>query len=107
MKTTILEDINNFVADRVDMPLDRFFALLAFGLFSLMVLVSVIAPISLSKLVSMIGLLIATFFAVFIAAVNYWMIKMNLTCERVEVEQIVDSIDKPEPIEKIKDDFIA
>jgi hypothetical protein len=105
MKTTILEDTNNFVADHVDMPLDRFFALLAFGLFSLMVLVSVIAPISPSKLVSMIGLLIATFFVVFMAAVNYWMIKMNANFTKLDEERFEEDQDESDP--NHKDDFIA
>lgn len=105
MKTTILEDINNFVSDRVDMPLDRFFALLAFGLFSLMVLVSAIVPISLSKLVSMIGLLIATFFVVFMAAANYWMIKMNANFTKLDEERFEE--DQNASDASHKDDFIA
>lgn len=105
MKTTILEDINNFVSDRVDMPLDRFFALLAFGLFSLMVLVSAIAPISLSKFVSMFGLLIAMIFTVFMAGVNYWINKLNASFSNLDEERFEE--DQDESDSNHKDDFIA
>jgi hypothetical protein len=107
MKKKLLQEINEFAQDRVTIPMDQFFVILAFGLFGLCLLVFTIAPLSIAKFISIVGLFVVILFATFMAGVNYWMIKMNLTGEKVEEEQIVDSIDKPEPIEKIKDDFIA
>jgi uncharacterized membrane protein YccF (DUF307 family) len=107
MKKTLLQEINEFAEDRVTMPMDRFFALLALFLFGLWILVFTVAPLSIAKFISIVGLFVAILFATFMAAVNYWMIKMNLTGEKAEEDQMVNSIDKPEPIEKIKDNFIA
>jgi hypothetical protein len=105
MKTTILEDINNFVADLVAMSLDRFFALIAVALFSLMVLVSVIAPTSPSKLLGMFGLLLTMIFTAFMAGVNYWINKINASFSNLDEERFEE--DQNASDASHKDDFIA
>jgi len=106
MNTTILEDINNFVADHVDMSLDRFFALLAIGLFSVLVLVAAIAPLSISKLVSMTALFAAGMGAVFMACTNYWINRLEALNQSMDnrFEEVVIAADQGD---LHKDTFIA
>ncbi len=103
---TILEDINNFVADHIDMPLHRFFTLLAIGLFSLLLFVAAIAPFSISKLVSMIALFLTVMWACFMASANYWINRLEALNQSIDsrFEEVVITADQSD---LNKDTFIA
>ena len=107
MNTAILlEDISNFAADHIDMPLHRFFALLAIGLFSLLLLVATIAPFSISRIVSIVSLFAMGMGAVFMACANYWINRLETLNQSLDdrFEEVVISADQSD---SHKDPFIA
>jgi hypothetical protein len=64
-------------AEHIDMPLDQFFLYITIGLLSMLIIILLIAPLSLSKLTAIVGLYITSIITSLLTYGNYQINKMK------------------------------
>ncbi len=83
---TFLERINDFAAEHIIMPLQRFFLYITIGLLITLIIIALVTPLSISKFMAIAGLYVTSIMTALLAYGNY---QIN---NRVEVETESETI---------------